>query len=148
MALISQTTYPKRIFLNEDVWISIQILFNFVPKGLNNNIPALVQIMAWCRPDDKPLYEPMMVSLLTHQWVNADPGFHVSLLAVTSESMGTVFRDGTSLKWPAVYGFSREWFELALWVCCNVHVKVGNAQTLLTNYNWFFNTAIFLLVGI
>ena len=41
-----------------------------------NNIPALVQIMAWRRPGDKPLSEPMMVSLLTHicvtrpQWVN------------------------------------------------------------------------------
>ena len=36
----------------------------FVPKGPINNIPALVQIMAWCRPGDKPLSEP--VSLLTH----------------------------------------------------------------------------------
>ena len=28
--------------------------------------PALVQIMAWRRPGDKPLSEPMMLSLLTH----------------------------------------------------------------------------------
>ena len=27
-------------------------------KSTINNIPALVQIMAWCRPGDKPLYEP------------------------------------------------------------------------------------------
>ena len=33
----------------------------FVPKGPINNIPALVQIMAWCRPGDKPLSEPMIV---------------------------------------------------------------------------------------
>ena len=32
----------------------------------SHNIPALVQIMAWRRPGDKPLSEPMMVSLLTH----------------------------------------------------------------------------------
>ena len=38
----------------------------FVPKGPINNIPALVQIMVWRRPGDKPLFEPMMVSLLTH----------------------------------------------------------------------------------
>ena len=38
----------------------------FVPKGPINNISALVQIMACCRPGDKPLSEPMMVSLLTH----------------------------------------------------------------------------------
>ena len=41
-----------------------------------NNIPALVQIMAWRQPGGKPLSEPMMVKLLTHmcvtrpQWVN------------------------------------------------------------------------------
>ena len=56
----------KRIFLNESVWISLKISLKFVPKGPINNIPALVQIMAWRRPGDKPLYEPMMVSLLTH----------------------------------------------------------------------------------
>ena len=65
----------KRIFMNENVRISIKISLKFVPKGLINNISALVQIMAWCRPGDKPLSEPMMVSLLTHicvtlpQWV-------------------------------------------------------------------------------
>ena len=38
----------------------------FVPRGPINNIPALVQIMAWRQPGDKPLSEPMLVSLLTH----------------------------------------------------------------------------------
>ena len=55
-----------RIFLNEDARISIKISLKFVPKGPINNIPALVQIMAWRRSGDKPLSEPMMVSLLTH----------------------------------------------------------------------------------
>ena len=67
----------KRIFLNENVKISIKISLKFVPKGPINNNPALVQIMAWRRPGGKPLSEPMMVSLLTHicvtrpQWVKA-----------------------------------------------------------------------------
>ena len=56
----------KCIFLNENVWIPIKISLKFVPKGLINNIPALVRIMAWCRPGDKPLSEPMMVRLPTH----------------------------------------------------------------------------------
>ena len=66
----------KRIFLNESVRISIKISLKFVPKGPINNIPALVQIMAWRRPGDKPLSETMLVSLPTHicvtrpQWVN------------------------------------------------------------------------------
>ena len=69
----------KRIFMNENVRISINISWKFVAKGLINNIPALVQIMAWRRPGDKPLSEPMIFNLLTHicvtrhQWVNASP---------------------------------------------------------------------------
>ena len=65
----------KSIFLNENVWISIRISLKFVAKGSINNIPPLVEIMAWRRSGDKPLSEPMMVSLLTHicvtrpQWV-------------------------------------------------------------------------------
>ena len=56
----------KCIFLIENVWISLQISLKFVPKGQINNIPPLVQIMAWRRSGDKPLFEPMMVSFLTH----------------------------------------------------------------------------------
>ena len=60
----------KSIFLNENVRISIKISLKFVPKGQMNNIPALVQIMAWRRPGDKPLSEPMIVSLLMHKCVS------------------------------------------------------------------------------
>ena len=66
----------KYIFLNENVWIPIKISLKFLPKCRINNVPALVQIMAWRRPGDKPLSEPMMVSVLTHicvtrpQWVS------------------------------------------------------------------------------
>ena len=56
----------KRVFLNENVRISIKISLKFVPKVPINNIPALFQIMAWRRPGDKPLSETMMVTLLTH----------------------------------------------------------------------------------
>ena len=68
----------KRIFLNENVRISNKVLLKFVPKGPINNNPTLVQIMAWRRSGDKPLSEPMMVSLLMHlcvtrpQWVKSD----------------------------------------------------------------------------
>ena len=56
----------KYIFLDEKVSIFIKISLKFVPKYSINNIPALVQIMAWHRPGDKPLSEPMMVSFPTH----------------------------------------------------------------------------------
>ena len=45
----------KSIFLNEIVSISIIISLKFIPKGPINNIPALVQIMEWHLPSDKPL---------------------------------------------------------------------------------------------
>ena len=67
----------KCISLIENVSIPIQISLKFVPTGPINNIPALVQIMAWRRPGDKPLSEPMMDRLPTHicvtrpQWVNS-----------------------------------------------------------------------------
>ena len=70
----------KRIFVNEIVSILIEISLKFVPKGPINNIPSLVQIIAWRRPGDKPLSEPMMVCLLTHicvtrpQWVKTVDG--------------------------------------------------------------------------
>ena len=66
----------KCIFSDENIWILINILLKFIPKGRINIIAALVQIMAWCRPGDRPLSETMMVSLLMHicitwpQWVN------------------------------------------------------------------------------
>ena len=65
----------KCISENEIEWISPRITLKFVSKVRINNIPAVVQTMAWRRPGDKPLSAPMMVSLLTHicvtrpQWV-------------------------------------------------------------------------------
>ena len=49
MAAIFADDIFKYIFLNESVWISLKISFKFVFKVRINNIPALLQIMAWCR---------------------------------------------------------------------------------------------------
>ena len=38
----------------------MQISLKFVPYGPLNNKSALVQVMDWCRIDDKPLPEPML----------------------------------------------------------------------------------------
>ena len=85
----------KWIFLNENVWISIHISLKFVPRRPINNIPAMVQIMTWRRPGDKPLSEPMMVSSPTHicvarpQWVNDDcdrsPGCGARRIWITND---------------------------------------------------------------
>ena len=64
MAAISQTTFFKYIFLNENVWISNKISRKLIPRGPINNIPELVQIMAWRRRGDKPsVSETMFIRL-------------------------------------------------------------------------------------
>ena len=50
----------KHIFMNEKFFILIRISLKFVPTGPIDNKPALVQLMAWRRPGDKPLSEPML----------------------------------------------------------------------------------------
>ena len=67
----------KCISFNGNGWIVIKISVKFITKGpiTCNNIPALIQIMAWRRAGDKPLSESMVVRLPTHicvippQWV-------------------------------------------------------------------------------
>ena len=75
----------KCIFLNENVCISIKISLKLFPRGQINNIPALIEIISWCRPGDKPLSEPMVFRLPTpicvprRQWVKPVcwPAFHL-----------------------------------------------------------------------
>ena len=93
---------------DENIWISINISLNFVPKGPIDHIPALVQIVAWRRPGDKPLSEPMMISLPTHicvtrtQWVNhLDEDYESCLLPwKTSQIAPIIF-----MKWAPRFSF-------------------------------------------
>ena len=69
----------KLIFLIENVKNSTKISLTFIPTG-----PALVHIMAWRRSGEKPLSEPVAVSLLTHicvtwpQWVKKSLNDHTT----------------------------------------------------------------------
>ena len=66
IADISQTTFSTAFVLDAVMRTSSDSSRKYVPKGWINSIPALVQIMAWGRSGDKPLYAPIMTSLLTH----------------------------------------------------------------------------------
>ena len=74
----------KRIFLKENVGISIKMSLKFVPKSPIGNILAMFQITAWRRPGASS--EAMMVRLLTHicvarpQWVKAQMSKYMSCL--------------------------------------------------------------------
>ena len=50
----------NHIFLNENCCILMKISLNIVPRGPINNIPPLVQRMAWRRTGDKLSSEPIM----------------------------------------------------------------------------------------
>ena len=71
IAAISQTRLS-----NPFSWMKMfEFRLKLVPNGPIDNVPALVQIMAWRRPGDKSLSEPMKARLLTRicvtrpQWV-------------------------------------------------------------------------------
>ena len=47
-------------FVKENDLISMKVSVNFVSKGPIDNKSSLVQVMAWRRAGDKPLFEPMV----------------------------------------------------------------------------------------
>ena len=98
------------IFLNEDAWISINISLKFVPRGPINNIPTLVQVMAWHRSGDKPLSETRMVRLPTHicvtrpQWVKCPVHLNAQVLVISSSgsrAMGHLTKDVVRQPFPS-----------------------------------------------
>ena len=64
MAAILADDILKWIFLNENGRILIQISLKFVPRSPVGNKPALVQVMAWRQPGDKPLPGPLLIQFI------------------------------------------------------------------------------------
>ena len=58
-AIFADDTF-KRIFLNDNYCLYAPASLKYVPNGPITNMPAMVQMMAWRRTDDKPLSEPMV----------------------------------------------------------------------------------------
>ena len=134
MAVISQTILSNAFSWMKILEFRLKISLKFVPESPINNIPPLVQIMAWRRPGDKPLTEPMVVRLLTHicvtrpQWVNTS-GAETGLLqdnkvitvaadalapctVRTSANMVLTIQD----KW--IFAFHEEGFQLPTPIMC------------------------------
>ena len=80
----------KSIIVNEDKWISVNFWLKFVSKGVINNVSAFVQILAWRRPGDKPLSEPILVILLPHMCVTRPQRVNWLYSKTTSDQFGTV----------------------------------------------------------
>ena len=75
-ATIWQTTFSNAFSWMKMYEFRLRFPWIFFPKIQINNIPALIQIMAWRWPRDKPLFEQMMISLLTHVCVTRPQCVH------------------------------------------------------------------------
>ena len=131
----------KWIFLNENVWIPIKFSLKFVPQGPINNIPALVQIMAWHRPGDKPLSGPMMVRLPTHicvtrpQWVKMKkalfhiktvfPGVEIHIIKSIQSFLGLTF---VYIRNPLMAEWHLYKEKATLWLPCLLLQKLVNCS--------------------
>ena len=60
------TTISQTIFSNAFCWMIIQISLKFIPKGPIDNMPALIQILAWRRMATSHYLNQWWPSLLTH----------------------------------------------------------------------------------
>ena len=115
MAAISRTKSSDAFSLMKKFCIFIKISLKFVPKGPIDNSPALVQIMAWRRPGDKPLFEPMLVSLLTHIWVKTLRPNDIYMCQQTNHRW---FRQWL-VAWPAPSHYINHCWNIVNWVLRN-----------------------------
>ena len=72
------------------IFSSLKISLKFVPKVRINNIPALIQIMAWRRRGDKPISEPMVVSLLAYLYALLGPSEFKKIINETYTQFSTI----------------------------------------------------------
>ena len=112
MAAILQTTFSNTFFLNENVQIPITILLKFVLNCQIKNIPAMVQIMTWRRLGNKPLSEPVMISLLTHIYV-------------------------TRSHCITVHGCHLLQLNVIVFIFCHGAIQVGSAESHTPSVSWY-----------
>ena len=101
----------KPFSVNETVRIAIKISLNFIPKDPINNIPALIQIMAWRRPGDKLLFEPILFKLQMHICVTRPQWLQYMIWGTRSHKF-TSYSKYSRNKWKT----PKSWFLVHLWV--------------------------------
>ena len=134
----------KFIFENENEWILPRISLKFVPKVRINNIPALVQIMAWRPPGDKPLSEPMMVSFLMHicitrpQWVNSLWCYPISfdITIFVQEMLLKIFCSS------ALLSFHLFLSQYGLVIHSNIHIYIHINILCICIHQWIWSSPI------
>ena len=116
--------------LNENVWIVIKISLKFVPQDPLNNIPVLVQIMAWRRPGDNlSLYLKqwwpilmMYICITRPQWVN--PFLNPSACSVAHDACWFLHIFKQRINWID--------FIFGRWICFLVYISYDIVLAWLT----------------
>ena len=122
----------KCIFMNENIWILIEISLKFVLKVPIANIPALVQIMAWRRPGDQPLSESMMVSLLTNicitwpPWIKVPGKVYTGCVRSAMLHSNKMWGPNTDLEW-----LCHNDCAMICWICGTKHQEETLSASLL-----------------
>ena len=102
----------KCFFLNENLWISINISLKFVLEGQSNNIPSLIQIMACADQATSHYLNQWWLRLVTHIYTSLGlnelrQGYHV-FNVILNFSLGNVkhiciFHHFSTLKWHRLF---------------------------------------------
>ena len=92
-------------FLNENPSISIKTSLKYIPKGLIDNKPTLVQILSWRRTGDKPISEPMM-SWIPYALLPCLDEFNALAMFGTWKwkTIGSIFNWQDLNSWVDIYG--------------------------------------------
>ena len=125
----------KCSFLKENVWISLTISLKFVFKVRINNIPALVQIMAWRQPGNKPLSGPM---IQTFNFVQSDLYFTIGhCRAVYKMLLFTPYHNGPPLH-----------FNIDILIIVNLYDMLKLDTTIINTWCRFFqHKAVLVLLS-
>ena len=145
MAAILQTTFSNAFSWMKMYKFRLRFLLKFVPKSPINNIPALVQIMAWHQLGNKPLFGSMMVRLLMdmchsasmseHSW---DPGTDPNVISMNAWEL-THMEAGTLLTGPFQYenhlscyddSHSEDKMAIRIYYLCNGNSYTGKMVSL------------------
>ena len=92
----------KCIIINEMFCVLNRISVKFIPKGLNYNKSTLVQVMAWCRPGDKPLPGQMMTQptdACIYAALGRDELSHANVIRCTHQCFTTTISAGNTHLW-------------------------------------------------
>ena len=142
MAAISQTKFAQTFPWKKVYEVCLRFHWRLFRIFQLTNIPALVKIITWPRSGNKPLSEPMMISLLIHiciiwtQWVNSDQCLLQRLFFCFSHSLVRFIHiQGSDIVTSICHVIQCQICKFSCWgfyQCGYINLKVPLKNTLMT----------------